>query len=469
MAKLIDPDDLNQNTEVKFNLAATSSGTIQLLKAGNLSDDGVTLQCVYSFTKEEWRYDTTLIKYPFPFVAITEESMELQNDWSWYDSTSKELIRDGGWAWKDSDGNSREEYMNLTTLGSFADATDQAYYIQTASGIPSDFVYDDAVNEAVQIYGDAQHGNFDYRSFFKVFLREYDKNFDSYDLLTEQNLSTLTYKKYALPLSNSADVKVTHTDVTVSGSAPYTDITIKYYDSPQGKVIGGTTYYFDVIIDAGSTNTLEQVYERCQYELRLATDINDHTTDPVRGDTAGELLTFVGDTLYTLIAEWVWLGVEESGGVFIDNILDADLNRIYFSHNNMATATDYASYPYTAAGSINFNTYLQTDPDAHYWMYFTTTPSGLNFGTTSGILVQDNDGYAISGTVGGASSVSFTFDYDGNIQGGRDIVSPTDPDITIVAIGLDTAQYVLYTGSIARSKTNSYSLVAALERNYANA
>ena len=202
--------------------------------------------------------------------------------------------------------------------------------------------------------------------------------------------------------------------------------------------------------------------------MRLAEDINDHTTDPVRGDTAGELVQFVGDTMYTLIAEWVWLGVEESGGVFVDNILDADINRIYFSHNNMATATDYAAYPYTAAGSINFNTYLQTDADAHYWMYFTTTPSGWNFGTSEAILVEDNDGAAISGTVGGQSSVSFTFDYDGNDQGGRDIITPTDPDITIVAIGLDGAQYVLYEGAIARSKTNSYSLVAALERNYSN-
>ena len=54
MAKLIDPDDLSQGTEVTFN---TTLKTIALNQAGNLSTDGVTLQCLYSFCKEEWKND----------------------------------------------------------------------------------------------------------------------------------------------------------------------------------------------------------------------------------------------------------------------------------------------------------------------------------------------------------------------------------------------------------------------------
>ena len=60
-----------------------------------------------------------------------------------------------------------------------------------------------------------------------------------------------------------------------------------------------------------------------------------------------------------------------------------------------------------------------------------------------------------------------TFDYDGNVQGGR--TAGTDAAITAVAIGLSTGQYVSATGTIARSTANSISLVAALERNYENA
>lgn len=461
MVKLVDPDDLNQATEVVITPAA--SGTIQLLVAGNLDNDGVTLQCVYSFLKEEWRTDDNLIKYPFPLVAITEESMELINSWDWADQTTRELIRDGGWALKDN-GTSYEEYMNITTLGSFEAGTDQAYYIQTSSGIPSDFVYDDAVNEAVKIYGDATHGNFDYRSYFQPLLREYQKTYDSYDLLTEQVLSTVTYKKYAMPLSNASDaVKITNNDVTVSGSAPYTEITLKYYGTQQGRDIGGTTYYFDVIIDAGAgkNNTLEQIYERAQYLLRQAIDINEHTTDAVRGDTAGVLANFVGDTLKTTTASWVWWGNAKTGGVFIDNVQDADINRVEFMDN---TGT-LRSFPYTSAGSLIFNTNLQSDADAQYWMYFTSTPSG-SYGTASGILVDDNDDISISGAIGGSPSVSFTFDYDGNAQGGR--TAGSDASVTIIALGLDTAQFVSTVQTIARTKTNDFSIVSALERNYDN-
>ena len=67
----------------------------------------------------------------------------------------------------------------------------------------------------------------------------------------------------------------------------------------------------------------------------------------------------------------------------------------------------------------------------------------------------------------GQSSIAFDFDYDGNTQGGR--TAGTDAPITVVAIGLQTGQYVRATGTITRSTTNSVSLVAPVERNYENA
>lgn len=72
----------------------------------------------------------------------------------------------------------------------------------------------------------------------------------------------------------------------------------------------------------------------------------------------------------------------------------------------------------------------------------------------------------MTGTVSGQSSITKTFDYDGNTQGGR--TAGTDANITVVAIGLATGQYVSATGTIQRSNANSVSLVASLERSYAN-
>ena len=74
MAKIIDPDQLTQGSEVVFD---TTARTIALAKVGNLSDDGVTLQALYSFLKNRWRLDADLIKYPFPMVAVTVEQFEI--------------------------------------------------------------------------------------------------------------------------------------------------------------------------------------------------------------------------------------------------------------------------------------------------------------------------------------------------------------------------------------------------------
>ena len=131
-----------------------------------------------------------------------------------------------------------------------------------------------------------------------------------------------------------------------------------------------------------------------------------------------------------------------------------------FRDNLNATTT----FPFVAAGTLNFNSNLVDDGQAVYRMFFTTNPAG-DFGTAAAVLVDDNSGADISGNVVG-SSVAFDFDYDGNSQGGR--TPGTDADVTIVAIGLDNAQYVLATGTITRATGLSFSLVSALERNYDN-
>jgi hypothetical protein len=92
-------------------------------------------------------------------------------------------------------------------------------------------------------------------------------------------------------------------------------------------------------------------------------------------------------------------------------------------------------------------------------------PSG-DYGDTDAILVQDANASAMTGDVGGLSSKQHSFDYDGNSQGGR--TPGTEAPITAVAIGLGTAQFVKATATVVKSIANSVSLVAPLERNYAN-
>ncbi len=120
---------------------------------------------------------------------------------------------------------------------------------------------------------------------------------------------------------------------------------------------------------------------------------------------------------------------------------------------------------------MNFNPNLVNDAGpAKYWLFFTNDDAGTNlgrdYGTRDAIIVQDQNGNDIAGDVSGAT-VAFTFNYDTNNQRGTGSEATNAP-VTLVAIGLATAQFVVATGTITRATGLSISAVAALERNYSN-
>ena len=445
MALITDPDLLNQGTEVVIDTAAK---TITLATAGNLSNDGVTLQALYSFLKEEWRTDATKIPFPFPLVAITPEQFEFVDDWAPLNDTTRNLIRTAGWREITAAGATKREYMGVITLGNI-DPTDTAYYAFDGDASKTDAAFPGPMNQGVQTYGDALNGNFDKRTLgVTLFVREQGKTFGQVTT-TDIGVSGLGYIAYRFPLSEATDLKITTPDGTIAASAPYTGMSITY-----GAVlrdIGGTNRNFSVVIDANNA-TAEQVYAFVQYQLRQNADIDDGAGTK-NGLLADSLLQFVGDTLKTKrVAE---------GGVYIDNFNANDTNRLVFTDDTGAERT----FPFVAAGSISFNTNLVDDPNAIYRMFFTTNPAG-NYGSDDAVIVNNNAGVPIAGNVGGLSSVSFDFDYDGNVQGGR--TAGTDADVTLVAIGLSGAQYVVASGTITRATGLSFVLTASLERNYSN-
>jgi hypothetical protein len=209
----------------------------------------------------------------------------------------------------------------------------------------------------------------------------------------------------------------------------------------------------------------EQIYTAVQYRLRQNSDI-DATDQSVIGKTADQIMYFVGDTLVCGRAPSLAQPNNPNGGgsgVIIEGFKSDDTNRLQFFDNTNTQRT----FPFVATLTLNFGANIVADPDAVYRVFFTTLPgAGNDFGESGAIIVDDNFGVDISGNVSGQTSITRTFNYDGNTQGGR--TAGTDADITVVAIGLATGQYVRATGVIARSISNSVSLVAALERNYQN-
>jgi len=220
----------------------------------------------------------------------------------------------------------------------------------------------------------------------------------------------------------------------------------------QAREIGTGSYYdYRIIID-GNNGTLQEIYEYVQYQLRLATDI-DVGPGTELGKVSDAMLGFVGPTLKTKITT--------DGGVYIDNFAIADTNDLVFVDDLGTERT----FPYVAAGVINFNDNLQADgASAKYWMYFLSAGTFI-YNTATAAIVDDNDGVDISGDLtGNIASIAFSYDYEGNAQGGR--TPNTNAAIVLIAIGTNNAQYVSATDTLTRSTLMSFTLTAAKERNY---
>ena len=438
MALITGPDNLNQGTEITI---STSAKTIALTVAGNLSNDGVTGQAFYSFLKEEWKNDASLIPYPFPMVSITPEQFEFIEGWKPANDTTRNLLRSAGWREINASDVVNREYMGVISLGNI-DSSNTAYFAFSSDTSKTDFDFAGTVNQGIQTFGDATNGNFDKRSdTLTLYIRSQGNTYAS-ATSTSIGLTALNYIANRFPLAEATDSKISASDVTIASTAPYTGMSITY--GAVTRSIGGVSYNFNIVVN-GNNGTTQQIYEFVQYSLRLATDIDAGAGSQV-GFLADDLMRFEGDTLKT------------TTGVAIDNFLASDRNNLVFKDTGGTDRT----FPFLATGTLSFNTNLVNDASAIFRMFFTS-----GFGTGSAIIVDDNSGTDISGNISGSPSVSFDFDYDGNNQGGR--TPGTDANVTVVAIGLNTAQYVSATATIGRATGQNISLVAPLERNYSNA
>jgi hypothetical protein len=304
--------------------------------------------------------------------------------------------------------------------------------------------------------------------------------------------------------------------------------------------VSGSNESFTVERSAPLTATKNAIYEKIQFQLRQATDI-DEGNGTVIGKMVGGLATFVGPDITFGLDQSV--NPEGGGnGVIVEGFDANDTNNMFFVDNGGVTR----NFPFVAAGNLNFNSNLVTDPGpAEYWLYYeytnrvtnsdidTVTPSGdtydlegtlgtyvvndylrisgfaqaannglfivtvVNvsgsdytvrrvdgeavgtaetnqtvsvdenpFNSPDAIIVDNNAGADITGNITGAS-IAFDFDYDNNVQGGR--TAATDANCILKAIGLQIAQFAQVAGLVITRNTGlSFSITAALERNYLN-
>lgn len=530
MAKIVDPDSIEQGTDVVFD---TGAKTIQILITGAVSDDspgkssGITGKCLYSFTKEEWKDDSNLNKFRFPIKMIYEASFQLISGWTFADQQTKDVIRDAGFQEIATD----DEFSCMISLGDIdAPSVDQAYYTNTTGLFETTYDFDKTgeLNENVLVYD----GSVDTRNYMKLFLREESKLYAEYDLMDEQGLAALKYEAYKFPLVNGADLNVVNDDTFVGGANdPYQSMSIDYivgngftsaaeqsynvddvvqdandrwaictvagtldadgvldYTTNGGtgtfvqyggeRQIGADYFAFNRIINA-ATGTVQQVHTFAQYQLRQDADINDDTTGSgfgqVRGKIATALTGFIGDQMHT------------NPGTYIDNLNIEDNNNINYwditvdggglDVGFLPVSSTQRNNPYYATFTLAFSQNLLDEgdfdsADTLFRVYFTNCDGyenvGADFDTATAITVHDKDLVDIEGSIITANApYTFQYDYTNNIQRGASSAGTNAP-ITVVYQGLGSSEWSYAQFTIQKATGQVFACNTADELNYDN-
>jgi len=444
MAKIIDPDNLTYSVNSATNMLRidTTAKTIQLVAGGALvAKDGVTGQCLFSKLKEVIKASSVLISVPLPIrEMIHDESMELVNGWTFADTTTLKMIRDCGVAYVNTAGAVTAMYACIVTLGAVISGA--PYFVQSSSTTASagSFTHVNlsttfGVNELVQIYSDTNGDgtpDYDYRSYFKVFLREQGKTYDE-SSNADIGYSSLTYKKYNFPITHSVDAGVTADDTAVDA---YTGMSIRWYAAAQSASgqTGGPYNYHVLIV--GNNKTYTEIYSWVQRQLRKTSDIDADGTNAKNGNVTAALVRMDGTTLKTIY--------QTAGGVHITTPNASSLNNISEQDDTQA----YRTYPLSVAVACEFDSYLTGDADSYFWVFATS-----DYGTPGATPLLDSSSAQMKGAA--TANTSFAYTYS------------TDLPLTGVALGKSGAKIATVTTTLTTAGAKLV-FTPGLERWYAN-
>ena len=310
MALLVDPDLMaDEATDIGSagieTFINTGTRTIKLISGGTGdldATDGVTLQCIFSFLKIQWKDDPNsknLAAFDFPMVAITPEQFEFVNDWTIFSDANRKLVRTGGWSEVNDQGVLQRQELGVISLGNFEDnSADTAYYqfgTDQAVNDSVDFDFAGPVNEGIKVY--EQLGNPDTCDFASsTTITRGSGSFvtDGYKVGGQVEVTNATTPAndgtYVLSAVEALTLTITTTFDTVEVDTAATlavdnrnSITLKVRvrdADPNGKIYG-TVNLADIGITGSTTNKVERFPLSSSADLKISeTDANIDSNSP---------------------------------------------------------------------------------------------------------------------------------------------------------------------------------------------
>jgi hypothetical protein len=318
------------------------------------------------------------------------------------------------------------DVANTTGLLPLTAATGEAT-IRNVSEAPN-FVFDITeeggnANEPFKFYDTSPAPNYtilyNYDNYFKIFNREKGKTYAE-QTIAQVGVTQINYQAYRIPLATAADANLGSVTDNTIGNTPgttYDGIEVKFYQEPVTRSVGGTNYDFNVVINAAQ-NTLTAVYQYVQWLLRMPDRINtdvgpnpaydsinalsavggpgagtSYGNDLRYGKTEEPLLEFIGNVLFARTREDVYNESNGSNyGIYIENVASDDLNNIRYYDNTGALVAE----PFVSSYTLVFNTNLNADNDARFWVFYNTdeniTGLSTDFDITATGVVGVSDG-----------------------------------------------------------------------------
>ena len=471
-------DTANGRIEI---ITVEEQGTIDMTQHGGgatdanplSEDDGIKLEALYAFERQERVTDENLRKFDYYFKGTFKfgGAYEIVNDMKFDDAdgsaTSDTVddrfkIRGSGWIERDADGALCRIYYGVKSLGNI-EATSLPYYqLQAGGAITVPFDKDGPIDEAIQVYGDATKDSntttFDTRTYLSNKVRTYGYNGDE-KVLSDSGVSEMGGYSSGFALGESAHLTTSEGDMPIASvfnATPasqlgvWEDMTLEELDTAQTET-GFTTADGDFtwVLNNPSGANLDQCIAYLDAIAMQDADINAHATNSTNGKAVGTWYTYnaAGKILpRTNIA---------SEGLFIEGLTGTDKNRVIFTDDADGTKV----YPAYSNVTVDVGANAVADDNAWFHAFFEDGPAAADFNTAAAVTVQTAQAANVKGDLSSSAlrtvnDIIFEFDWYADTLGGP---IETNKDIVFMCEGDGgvTAAQTIFTLTSAASITAS--------------
>jgi len=407
------------------------------------NQDGVKIEALYAFEREQRRIDETLRQYD-PFFAGTFKFAGAYNivngrkfddaDGSATSSTTDDRfkLRGSGWRELDASGSIGRIYFGGRSLGNI-EATSQPYYQLTALGAVTDFDKVGPVDEAVQVYGDnavdANTTTFDSRTYLALSVRTYGFNPDR-KTLADSGVTEMDGYSVGFALGETVHLTTnttSHPLASVYNANPasqlgvWLNMTLEQLDTPQTETgFNEADGDFTWVLNNPNGASLDECVAYLDAISTIDGDINAHATNATNGKQVGTWYTYSADGK---IQPHVDDG-STGEGLFIEGLVGVDKQAVIFTDDAGNTKT----YPFFVSNIVTVGANAVADANAWFHAFFrdgadNTPGGGDDFNTAGAVTVQDSAASAVKGTVAvspfrSGNDIVFEFDFDGDTVGG---------------------------------------------------